>query len=90
MIPFEQTKRELWIQYADKESFLKDEQNLNQMIAASEGNDEVVIFCKAERAVKRLPKNRNIQIEPGILSRLTNYYGEADVKVVEKSIEKSS
>ena len=90
IIPFEQTKRELWIQYADKESFLKDEQNLNQMIGASEGNDEVVIFCKAERAVKRLPKNRNIQIEPGILSRLTNYYGEADVKVVEKSIEKSS
>ena len=90
VISFEQTKRELWIQYADKESFLKDEQNLNQMIAASEGNDEVVIFCKAERAVKRLPKNRNIQIEPGILSRLTNYYGEADVKVVEKSIEKSS
>ena len=90
VIPFEQAKRELWIQYADKESFLKDEQNLNQMIGASEGNDEVVIFCKAERAVKRLPKNRNIQIEPGILSRLTNYYGEADVKVVEKSIEKSS
>ena len=57
------------------------------MIAASEGNDEVVIFCKAERAVKRLPKNKNIQIEPGILSRLRNYYGEADVKVVEKSIE---
>ncbi len=90
VIPFEQTKRELWIQYADKDSFLKDEQNLNQMIAASEGNDEVVIYCKAERAVKRLPKNRNIQIEPGILSRLTNYYGEADVKVVEKSIEKPS
>ena len=88
VIPFEQTKRELWIQYADKDSYLKDEQNLNQMIAASEGNDEVVIFCKAERAVKRLPKNKNIQIEPGILSRLRNYYGEADVKVVEKSIEK--
>ena len=88
VIQFEQTKRELWIQYADKDSYLKDEQNLNQMIAASEGNDEVVIFCKAERAVKRLPKNKNIQIEPGILSRLRNYYGEADVKVVEKSIEK--
>ena len=87
VIPFERTKRELWIQYADKDAFLADEANLYRMLADSEGQDEVVIYCKAERAVKRLPRNRNIRIEPGILNRLTNYFGESCAKVVEKPIE---
>ena len=87
VIPFDMTKKELWIQYADKQSYLQDEQNLFRMLAESEGEDQVVIFCKAERAVKRLPKNVNIQVEPGILSRLTNYFGEDCVKVIEKPIE---
>ena len=87
VIPFEMTKKELWIRYTDKQSYLQDEQNLFRMLAESEGEDQVVIFCKAERAVKRLPKNANIQVEPGILSRLTNYFGEDCVKVIEKPIE---
>lgn len=88
VIPFEKTKRELWIQYENKAAYMADEANLYRMLADSEGEDEVVIFCKAERAIKRLPRNRSIKIEPGILSRLTNYFGESCAKVVEKAIEK--
>ena len=88
VIPFERTKRELWIQFADKNTFLQEEATLYKMLAESEGDNEIVIYCKSERAIKRLPRNKNIQIEPVILSRLTNYFGESDVKVVEKSIEK--
>ena len=88
IIPFERTRNELWLQYENKAAYLADEKHLFAMIADSEGDDAVVIYCKAERAVKRLPKNRNIKIEPGILSRLTNYFGESCAKVVEKPIEK--
>ncbi len=84
IIPFEQTKKELWIQYADKTAYLEDEAHLFDMLRESEGQDTIVIYCKAERAVKRLPAGRNIQIEPVILGRLANYYGESRVKVVEK------
>lgn len=87
VIPFEQTKRELWIQYPDKAAYMKDESHLFELLKASDGDDTVVIYCKAEKAVKRLPAGRNIYIEPGILSRLTNYFGESCVKVVEKPIE---
>ncbi len=87
VIPFEQTKKELWLQFADKAAFLEDEDRIYDMLAGSDGNDQVVIFCKAERAVKRLPANRNVYAEPGLLSRLTNYLGESCVKVIEKSIE---
>ena len=87
VIPFEQTKRELWIQFPDKETFLDEEEIVYGYLADSEGNDEVVIYCAKERAVKRLPRNRNIRINPQILSRLMNHFGESRIKVVEKAIE---
>ena len=87
IIPFEQTKKELWIQFPDKETFLNQEQIVYGYLADSDGNDEVVIYCAKERVVKRLPKNRNIGINEQILSRLMNHFGEKRVKVVEKPIE---
>ena len=87
IIPFTQTKKELWIQFPDKEAFQKDEQIVYGYLADSEGDDEVVIYCQAERAVKRLPRNRNISIGPQVLSRLMNHFGDKRVKVVEKPIE---
>lgn len=88
VIPFEQTKKELWLQYPNKDKFLAEEKMLYEMLAGSDGEDQVVIYCKAERAIKRLPANRNVHVEPGLLSRLTNYLGESSVKVTEKSIER--
>lgn len=88
IIPFEQTKKELWVQFSDKEDFLRSEHILYGYLADSEGDDEVVIYCQKERAIKRLPRNRNIRIGQEVLSRLMNHYGEKRVKVVEKSIDK--
>jgi DNA polymerase-3 subunit alpha len=87
VIPFEKTKKELWIQFPDKASYLENEQIVYGYLADTEGEDEVVIYCAKERAVKRLPKNRNIQISQEILGRLMNHYGENRIKVVEKAIE---
>ena len=86
--PFDRTKKELWIQFEDKQTYLAEEPHLFQILNASEGEDQVVIYCRKEKAIKRLPAGRSIYIEPGILSRLTNSYGESCVKVVEKPIEK--
>ncbi len=87
IIPFKRTKRELWLQFDSKESFRQQEKELYDMISVSEGEDTVVIYCKAERAMKRLGANRNVRAESGLLSRLTNYLGESCVKLIEKSIE---
>ncbi len=88
IIPFEQTKRELWIQYGDKLEYGEDEPHLFDMLKESEGNDTVVIYCKKERAIKRLPAGRNVCAEPALIVKLKNYYGEDRIRVVEKSIER--
>ena len=70
IIPFEQTKKELWVQFSDKEDFLRNEHILYGYLADSEGDDEVVIYCQKERAIKRLPRNRNIRIGQEVLLSL--------------------
>ena len=87
ILPFGQKKKELWIQFPDKETYLEEEAITYGYLADSEGNDEVMIYCEKEKIVKKLPANKNISINPQILSRLMNHFGEKRVKVVEKAIE---
>ncbi|MCL2865675.1 MAG: DNA polymerase III subunit alpha [Lachnospiraceae bacterium] len=85
--PFMVIKKELWIQFSDKDAFSESEQNVYTELADFEGDDEVVIYLRAEHATKRLSRNRNIRISPEILARLRNRFGEQMVKVVEKPVE---
>ena len=87
VIPFEQTKRELWLQYGSKEEYLAEEAQLLELIKDSDGQDAVVIYCRKEKAVKRLGACRSVSADARLLSRLTNYLGESCVKVIEKPIE---
>ncbi len=87
VIPFEQTKRELWLQYEDKETYLSEEAKLFDMLKDSDGRDTVVIYCRKEKAVKRLSAGRSVNADKLLLNKMTNYLGESCVKVIEKPIE---
>ena len=87
IIPFEQVPCEIWIQFPDIASFTADEKNLFEMTKHSEGNDSIVIYCSKEKAMKKLPANRNVRAEAELLDRLTKCYGKERVKVVEKRME---
>ncbi len=87
---FDDTRRELWIQFATKEEFAGKEHALYQMLHDSDGKDAVVIYISAIKAMKRLPGNYNIQINDEIVNNLTKFLGENNIKVVEKSIEKNA
>ena len=87
IVPFDQTRSELWIQFADKELYLREEETLYRLLSESDGNDSVVIYLSKEKAVKKLPANRNVHVGKTLLSTLHKQFGEGRVKVVEKSIE---
>ena len=89
VIPFEQTKKELWLQYPDKETYLAQEKELFELLNSSEGQDVVIVYCRKEKAVKRLPAGRNVNVDVRLLSRMTNYLGESCVKVREIPIERN-
>ena len=88
MFAFSAMPRELWIRFPDKDSFLKREQELYEILDAYDGTDETVIYCNAEKAIKRLPKSRSTQVCENLLVRLNTAFGQDCVKVVEKTLEK--
>ena len=86
VVPFDQTRRELWLQYSDKDAYLAGETELFEILKNSQGKDTVVIYCQREKAIKRLSPGKCVSADAALLGRLTNYLGESCVKVIEKSI----
>lgn len=86
---FEDVRKELWIQFSTVSEYEKEELRLYDLLSESDGNDSVVIYVRNPKAIKRLPPNRNVNIDQMLLGNLYKVYTEGNVKVVEKSIEKA-
>ncbi len=87
IIEFSKVPRELWVQFQDKEAYLKREKELCSLLEGSDGNDTVIIYCKTEKAKKILPERWRVNADKGLVKRIGLEFGENNVKVVEKNIE---
>ena len=85
---FDDARRELWIQFPDKETFEKQENEILTLLSGSDGQDQVVIYLAKERAMKRLGKNMSVFANNELINELNKKVGEKNIKVLEKSIEK--
>ena len=83
IIPFDKVPKEVWLQYPDKNSFIGQQEALYKTLAGHSGNDRVIIFCKVEKAIKKLPVSWNIKAEEEILDQLGTVLGKENVKVRE-------
>ena len=86
--PFDEVQKELWIQFPTREVYEKEVARLYEMLRESDGSDGVVLYIRSEKALKRLPQSRNVKADSQLLTNLTKSYGQDNVKVVEKNIEK--
>ena len=89
VIPFDAVSRQLWLQFEDMAGYQAAEAELMELLKSSEGNDQVIIYLKKERAKKMLPPNWNVMADAGLLNRLYCKVGEKNVKVVEMTLDKS-
>ena len=80
---FGRVKKELWIQYADKESYEEDLGNLLTDIGMMSGNDSVIIYLKKERAKKDLGGEWGVPADEAVRI-LGERLGSDNVRVVEK------
>ncbi len=71
-----------WIQFANKQAYLDAEQELAGIIASSDGNDLVTVYCREEKQRKVLPKSQTIQAQGETLKLLMDRFGQDNVKVV--------
>ncbi len=76
--------RELWVRFENKQAFFEREEELYRLLSESDGKQEVVIYLGEEKAIKRLSKNRCIEITEELLLRLQDVFGKDQVKIVDK------
>lgn len=79
---FEDVPKVCWIQFANKQAYLDAEQELAGIIASSDGNDLVTVYCREEKQRKVLPKSQTIQAQGETLKLLMDRFGQDNVKVV--------
>lgn len=89
VVAFSQIPKEIWIRFPDKDDFLKNESKVYQCIENSDGKDQIVIFCQAQKAVKRLPAIYNVQGDPLLLQRLGREFGAENIKIVQNALKMS-
>ena len=89
VVPFEDVPKELWLQFSSIEEFQKQLPQIEPILLESDGKSAVVIYCRKENARKRMGENYAVFINDMVLHHLSEKIGEKNVKVVQKSIEKT-
>ena len=79
---FDEIPRKLWIKFPDKQSYEQEEKELFSLTADSDGNDSVIIFIADQKAMKKLPPNRNVNADETLVTKLGERFGKENIKVV--------
>ncbi len=88
VISMDQVPKEIWIQVQNIGYFQEKQNMLYDVIRQHPGEREILIYSREEKAVKRLPSYENLSGDAEVLRELENIFGEKNIKLVEKSIEK--
>ena len=81
IISFDDQRQELWVQFADKETFFTDENDLKAILTSYPGKNPVVIYCKAERAVNRLGSSFMVSDDENLIFDLEKRYGKENIRI---------
>lgn len=84
IISFDDIPREIWVKFPDKETFMKNEMELNQILQPFDGNDMVVVYCEKEKIVKRLSKSQSVGWNLELRDQLNVQFGEDNIKTLYK------
>ena len=84
---FDDSKKEIWIQFSNKDEYQNSESKLTEAIRTLDGNDAMVIYLKEEKAVKRLEPKFNVGATEENLAVLRGKFGEENVQIVYKKVE---
>ena len=83
---FDETRKELWLQFPDMESYAAQEMRVLEQLRASDGQDEVVVYIKDSKMMKRLGPRWRVCATVPFAQMLSSVFGQNNVKVVEKKV----
>lgn len=82
MLLFEEVPKNLWVKFPSIKTYEEKERVLLSILSLSEGKDSVVIYCEAEKQMKKLPANQNVKADDALMRNLQSAFGEENVKLI--------
>lgn len=79
---FSDIAREVWIQFADMQSYQAGERALYDILRESDGKDRVAIYIRSPRAVKKLSENWAVNADSELLEALAEKFGSENIKTI--------
>jgi len=89
IIPFDSIPQEVWLQYADVNEFTDGQQKLYAVLGRYPGRDRVIVYCRREKTMKRLPLSASIEAGADAVRELTELLGQENVKLRQQPLQKS-
>ncbi len=71
----------LWVRFKNHEEYEKAEKELLDMLKASDGRSDVVIFLDEEKQMKKLSRSMSVDLGGDLVSKLKRRFGEEQIKV---------
>lgn len=81
IIPFESVPKKLWIRFENRDRYNECEEQLNKLIADSDGKDIIVIYIVETKEKKELSKGMSISADAETVERFCQAFGADNVKL---------
>ncbi|MBO5998688.1 MAG: DNA polymerase III subunit alpha, partial [Lachnospiraceae bacterium] len=79
---FSERTRKLWLRFPDMDTFRARSEQVNSIINAHGGRDQVVLYIENPRSKKELPPGSGIKADEEAISLLKELLGEGNVQLV--------
>jgi len=80
VVDFADVPRKLWIRFASVEEYLQKQAHMLELLADSDGKDQVIIYCTKENQRNVLPNSKTVQVTPELIETLRQEYGKKNVE----------
>ncbi|WP_026517624.1 DNA polymerase III subunit alpha [Butyrivibrio sp. MC2021] len=78
---FDEIPKTVWIRFPSKEAYEEKAEQLDKLIAYSDGRDEVAIYLTDTKQIKKLGKQFSIKADTAILERFSALLGKENVQL---------
>ena len=78
---FDEVPKKLWLRFADMETYRNLESQVEALLDASEGPDQVIYYIEETKQIRKLPPNKNVRADAGLLEALEQTLSRESVKV---------
>ncbi len=89
IVSMDDVPQDVWVQFGTMDEYNAAEKDLLGMIADNDGVDQMIIYVRADKAMKKLGARYSFTLTEGLRTALEEKFGAANVKVTGRQVDMS-